>query len=134
MIGIGLFVAWAEGPVTVAVTLVFLGVVWVFAGEEGRLSRLLDHPALVTLGRWSFAIYMVHMFILTVMLIVARKMHLMPGGRRIDFGSVWLNDLFVLAVFAVIVVVALAAHHGVERPAQRLIDGWTRPRPATEAD
>ncbi|HEX8471581.1 MAG TPA: acyltransferase, partial [Brevundimonas sp.] len=63
-----LFIAWAEGPVTVLVSVVFLGIVWVFAGEDGLLSRALDHPALVTLGRWSFAIYMVHMFVLTVMM------------------------------------------------------------------
>lgn len=124
-----LFIGWAEGPVTVLVTLVFLAVVWVFAGEEGRLSKLLDHPALVTLGRWSFAIYMVHMFVLTVMMIVARKLHWVPGGRRIDFGSVWLNDLFALAIFAVIVGLAVLAHRFVELPAQRQIDRWTKPKP-----
>ena len=127
-----LFVAWAEGPVTVAVTLVFVVLVWVFAGEEGRVSRLLDHPALVTLGRWSFSIYMVHMFILTVMLIIARKLDWMPGGRRVDFGSVWLNDLFALSLFGFIVVVAVLAHNRVERPAQRLPsldERWPRPSP-----
>ena len=124
------FVGYAEGPTTVAVTLIFLAVVWVFAGEEGRLSRLLDHPALVTMGRWSFAIYMVHMFILTVMMILAKKAGWVPGGRRVDFGSVWLNDLFALALFALIVVVAVIAHRGVEQPAQRLIDRWTKPKTA----
>jgi peptidoglycan/LPS O-acetylase OafA/YrhL len=39
------FVAWAQGPVTIAVSLVFVLLVWVFAGEEGRVSRMLDHPA-----------------------------------------------------------------------------------------
>ncbi len=119
------FIAWAEGPVTVAVSLLFLGVVWVFAGEDGALSRVLDHPALVTLGRWSFAVYMVHMFVLTVMMIVARKLDWVPNGRRIDFGSVWVNDLFAVGMFGLIVVLAVAAHRWVERPAQRLIDRWT---------
>ena len=126
-----LFVAWAQGPVTVLVTLVFVAVVWVFAGEDGRLSKLLDHPALVTLGRWSFAIYMVHMFVLTVMMILARKLDWVPNGRRIDFGSVWLNDLFAVAIFALIVGLAVLAHNLVERPAQRQIDRWTKPKPAT---
>src|SRR3990167_7225439 len=130
VVAVCLFVAWAEGPVTVAVTLVFVILVWVFAGEEGRVSRLLDHPALVTLGRWSFSIYMVHMFILTVMLIIARKLDWMPGGRRVDFGSVWLNDLFALGLFGFIVVIAVVAHNRVERPAQRLIDRWTKPKAA----
>lgn len=124
------FIGWATGPITVAVTLVFVGLVWVFAGENGALSRLLDRPALVTLGRWSFAIYMVHMFILTVMLIVGRKLDWLPNGRRIDFGSVWLNDLFAIAMFGLIVAVAVVAHRLVEQPAQRMIDRWTKPRTA----
>ncbi len=113
-----------------AVTLVFVGLVWVFAGEEGALSRLLDRPALVTLGRWSFAIYMVHMFILTVTLIIGRKLDWLPNGRRIDFGSVWLNDLFAVAMFGLIVAVAVVAHRLVEQPAQRMIDRWTKTRSA----
>ena len=123
------FIGYAQGPVTVAVTLVFVALVWVFSGEDGALSRLLDHPALVTLGRWSFAIYMVHMFILTVMMIVARKLNWVPE-RRIDFGSVWLNDLFAIGMFGFIVVVAVFAHRLVEQPAQRMIDRWTKPKMA----
>ncbi|MFC5343184.1 acyltransferase family protein [Brevundimonas staleyi] len=119
------FIGWATGPITVAITLFFVVVVWVFAGEDGALSKLLDHPALVTMGRWSFAIYMVHMFVLTVMMIVARKLDWVPGGRRIDFGSVWINDLFVFAMFGLILVLAVLAHRFVEQPAQRLIDRWT---------
>jgi len=126
VVGICLFIAWAQGPATVLVTLVFVAVVWVFAGEDGALSKVLDHPALVTLGRWSFAIYMVHMFVLTVMMILARKLHWVPGGRRIDFGSVWINDLFAIGMFGLIVLLALAAHRYVEQPAQRQIDRWTR--------
>ncbi|MEE2848461.1 MAG: acyltransferase [Pseudomonadota bacterium] len=123
------FIGYAQGPITVAVTLIFVALIWVFAGEEGALSRVLDHPALVTLGRWSFAIYMVHMFILTVMMIVARKLDRVPV-RRIDFGSVWLNDLFAVAMFGFIVAVAVAAHRLVEQPAQRMIDRWTKPKAA----
>ena len=131
VVAICVFIGWATGPVTVAVTLIFVAVVWVFAGEEGALSRVLDHPALVTLGRWSFAIYMVHMFVLTVLMIVARKLDWVPGGRRIDFGSVWINDLFAVALFGLILVLALVAHRLVETPAQRLIDRWTaRPKVA----
>lgn len=127
LLAIGLFIAWATGPVTVAVTLLFVLGVWVFAGEEGALSRWLDTRPLVTLGRWSFSIYMVHMFVITVMLIVARKLDWMPGGRRIDFGSVWLNDLFAVGLFVGIVGLALLAHRFVEIPAQRWIDRRTKP-------
>jgi peptidoglycan/LPS O-acetylase OafA/YrhL len=103
--------------------------VWVFAGEDGALSRLLDSKPLVTLGRWSFAIYMVHMFVLVVTIIFARKLDWMPA-RRIDFGSVWLNDLFGIGLFGLIVVLAVLAHRFVEQPAQRMIDRWTKPKTA----
>jgi peptidoglycan/LPS O-acetylase OafA/YrhL len=123
-----LFIAWAQGAAGVLVTLFFVVGVWVFAGEDGAVSRLLDARPLVTLGRWSFSIYMVHMFVLTVMLIIARKAHWMPGGRRVDFGSVWLNDLFAIGMFGLIVVLAVLAHKAVEVPAQKLIDRWTKPK------
>ena len=63
------------------------------------------------------------------MMIVARKLHWVPE-RRIDFGSVWLNDLFAIGMFGFIVVVAVFAHRLVEQPAQRMIDRWTKPKTA----
>jgi len=73
---------------------------------------------------------MVHMFVLVVILIIGRKLDWLPGGRRIDFGSPWLNDLFAIALFGLIVVLAVLAHRLVEAPAQRLIDRWTKPKAA----
>lgn len=130
VVGICVFIGYATGPTTVLVTLLFLFSVQVFAGEDGALSRLLDSRPLVTLGRWSFAIYMVHMFVLVVTLIIGRKLDWLPQGRRIDFGSVWLNDLFAIGLFGMIVVLAVLAHRFVERPAQRMIDRWTKPKVA----
>ncbi len=132
VVGVCVFIGYATGPATVLVTLLFVVAVWVFAGEDGALSRLLDTKPLVTLGRWSFAIYMVHMFVLVVTLIIARKLDWVVE-RRIDFGSVWLNDLFGLALFGLIVLLAVLAHRFIEQPAQRLIDRWTRPKTASGA-
>ena len=71
------------------------------------------------------------MVMLTVLMIVARRINWVPGGRRIDFGSVWVNDLFAVALFGLILLLALVAHRLVETPAQRLIDRWTA-RPKVE--
>ena len=125
-----LFIAWAQGPRAVPVTLFFVFAVWVFAGEDGAVSRVLNCRPLVTLGHWSFAIYMVHMFVLTVVLTLAKAGGEVPNGRRIDFGSVWVNDLFALGLLGVIVLLALAARRWVEVPAQRMIDRWTKPSKA----
>jgi len=70
------------------------------------------------------------MFILVMTMIVARTLNWVPGGRRIDFGSVWINDLFAIGVFGLVVVAAVFAHRRVEQPAQRLIDRWTKPKAA----
>lgn len=131
LLAIGFFIAWASGPSAVWVTVLFVCAVWVFAGQDGALSRLLEARPLVTLGRWSFAIYMVHMFVLNVVMIFARKAELLPGGRRIDLGSVWLNDLFAIGLLILIIGLAVLAHHLVEKPTQRLVDRWTRPAKAT---
>ena len=40
------------------------------------------------------------------------------------------EGFIALALFALIVVVAVIAHRGVEQPAQRLIDRWTKPKTA----
>ncbi len=125
---IGLFIAWATGPAAVWVTVLFVVSVWVFAGQDGTVSKWLEARPLVTLGRWSFAIYMVHMFVVNVVMIFARKADLLPGGRRIDLGSVWLNDLFAIGLLVAITALAVLAHHLVEKPTQRLVDHWTKPK------
>jgi peptidoglycan/LPS O-acetylase OafA/YrhL len=41
-------------------------VVWVAGTGHGRLSRVFSNPVLVTLGKYSYCLYIVHMIVLTV--------------------------------------------------------------------
>ncbi|MBD3836915.1 acyltransferase [Brevundimonas sp.] len=123
------YVSLARGPWTVLAPLIFAVCIWVFASEAGRVSRWLSARPLLRLGHWSYSIYMTHMLVITLMLIVARRAGIMEN-RRIDFGSVWLNDLFALAVLAVIIGLSALTYRWIETPGRDWINGWLKRREA----
>lgn len=126
------WVSWARGPWTVPAPLVFAVCVWVFAFEAGPVSRLLSARPLLALGRWSYSIYMTHMLVIVLTMIAARKLDLAPE-RRVDFGSVWLNDLFALAVIGVIVALSSATYRWIETPGRDAVSRWLARRAARRA-
>ena len=132
LVVVGVYVSYAQGPWTVAAPLFFAVSIWIFAEERGLVSRALSVRPLLALGHWSYSIYLVHMFVITLMLIVARKIHIMPGGRRIDFGSMWINDLFALAVFGLIVGLSVLTYRFIEIPAKDAVNGWLARRKASK--
>lgn len=132
LVVVGAYVSYADGPWTVVAPLFFAVAIWIFAEERGLVSRVLSVRPMLALGHWSYSIYMVHMFVITLMLIVARKLHLMPGGRRIDFGSPWLNDLFALAVIGVIIGLSVLTYRFVEIPGRDAVNGWLARRKAAK--
>ncbi|MGH6977700.1 MAG: acyltransferase family protein, partial [Brevundimonas sp.] len=126
------YVSLARGPWTVAAPLIFAVCIWVFASEAGRMSRWLSIRPLLRLGHWSYSIYMTHMLVISLMLIVARKLDWMTG-RRVDFGSVWVNDLFALAMIGVIVALSAVTYRWIETPGRDWINGWLKRRDAQRA-
>jgi peptidoglycan/LPS O-acetylase OafA/YrhL len=124
------YVSLARGPWTLLAPLIFAVCIWVFASEAGRVSRWLSVRPLLRVGHWSYSIYMTHMLVITLMLIFARRLGIMPGGRRIDFGSVWLNDLFAVAVIGVIVGLSALTYRWVETPGRDWVNGWLKTREA----
>lgn len=126
-----LYLNATDGPGTVLAPLIFAAAIWVFAGQGGPVSRVLTLRPFVSLGRWSYSIYMVHMLVITMLLIVARKVEIMPNGRRIDLGSAWLNDALALGVLAAIVAISALTYRLIEGPGRDLVNGWLARRPAT---
>ena len=126
------YVWLARGPWTVAAPLIFAVCIWVFASEAGRVSRWLSARPLLRLGHWSYSIYMTHMLVITVMLIVARRTGIMEN-RRVDFGSIWLNDLFALAVLAFIIGLSALTYRWIETPGRDWVNGWLKRRDARRA-
>lgn len=133
LVAVGAYVSLAQGPWTVAAPLFFAVSIWIFAEERGLVSRILSVRPMLALGHWSYSIYMVHMFVITVMLIIARKTGIMPDGRRIDFGSTWLNDLFALAIIGLIVGLSVLTYRLIEIPGRDAVNGWLARRKAARA-
>jgi len=133
LVVVGAYVSYAQGPWTVAAPLFFAVSIWIFAEERGLVSRILSVRPMLALGHWSYSIYMVHMFVITIMLILARKLQIMPDGRRIDFGSLWLNDLFALAVIGLIIGLSVLTYRLVEIPGRDAVNAWLARRKAAKA-
>ena len=133
LVVVGAYVSYAQGPWTVAAPLFFAVSIWIFAEERGLVSRILSVRPMLALGHWSYSIYMVHMFVITIMLILARKLQIMPDGRRIDFGSPWLNDLFALAVIGLITGLSVLTYRLVEIPGRDAVNAWLARRKAAKA-
>jgi peptidoglycan/LPS O-acetylase OafA/YrhL len=66
------------------------------------------------------------------MLIVARRTGIMEN-RRVDFGSIWLNDLFALAVLAFIIGLSALTYRWIETPGRDWVNGWLKRRDARRA-
>ena len=133
LVVVGAYVSYAQGPWTVAAPLFFAVSIWIFAEERGLVSRILSVRPMLALGHWSYSIYMVHMFVITIMLILARKLKIMPDGRRIDFGSLWLNDLVALAVIGLIIGLSVLTYRLVEIPGRDAVNAWLARRKAAKA-
>ncbi|HEY0285453.1 MAG TPA: acyltransferase [Pseudomonas sp.] len=110
-------------------SLVFCGLVLLFAFEGGWVSTLLKTRVFVLLGTLSYSIYMTHaalLFCLSTVFIVAQKftgLALAPminGQRFMDTGSQVGNNLVVIAVAITAVVLASFAHKYVEMKGYQL--------------
>lgn len=97
---------WALGGVWLQ--LCFAALFWLFLCRQGVISRLLNHPGSVMLGRYSYAVFLVH-----TLVVRAVRDYLAPAQ------STWALDHPVLTVAAVcllILTLSVLAHHLLEQP------------------
>lgn len=127
------FVGWAYGtPFEFAAPIVFVLLTLVFAADAGRLSAILSCRPLDLAGRWSYSIYLVHAFVLTVA---------MPRVFTVIAAHVEdhrLGSLLMVAIYLPLVIAISAATYAfVEVPGQkaaaRLAKRWAARRPAAPA-
>ncbi len=91
-------------------------VIFVFALERGRLSRLLGHSTIMFFGEISFAFYMLHA-------LVMRAAGYPPGGPG---GLAHAGPLALILVGTL--VLSAMVHLGYELPAQRRVKRWGEKR------
>lgn len=123
------FVWVAVGPWTVLASLVFAAVVWALAGDRGPVARALSWKPLVKLGDVSYGVYLIHMLLIVLMMIAARKLDLMDGPR-IDLGPTWANDLLTLGFLGVLIGLAVLSYRFIETPARDAVGAWLKARSA----
>ncbi|MFM7404737.1 MAG: acyltransferase family protein [Erythrobacter sp.] len=124
LISIG-FVSLAEGALTFLAPLVFGGVVFVLACQNGVISRVLKGGFFQLLGLTSYSIYMIHTFIhgrigevLQITKIVAIRVD--PQGRTMLEGAPLVADAITLAMLVAVVCGAFVTYHLIEKPGQAL--------------
>ena len=120
---------WYEGKTNAAILapLVFALCIYVFAHEAGAVSRVLKLKPFLTLGKWSYSIYMVHAFILIVLLrIVAAiekvanyrlRIEVPPFGKLYYFHDMYLMDAFACLYLLTVISVASITYRKIEHPA-----------------
>lgn len=123
--GVVAFVWCCEGAWSMAAPIIFGFVVWVFANEQGGISRILMMRPLVQLGAWSYSIYMVHWLIRNVLSRLVKVIGPISGSHPSDavpwdgIGHSWEMD-FVLALYlAVVLAMSAVSYKMIEQVGRR---------------
>ena len=110
--------------------LIFAVAVWVFAYQPGHVSVLLQARVPQLLGRLSYSIYIVHAFLVMIILLAAKfaSLHGIPIFSRPDgVGTLTaqpkiLMDLATIAFLLLVVGIAYWTHRWIEVPGQRFFN------------
>ena len=112
---------------------IVLGVgVWVFAHEQGAISKLLKMRFFAALGAWSYSIYMVHSLVIVVIHRALTVLQQRTGQtymvdvqgrdtveRVVSIGSPFVMDALTLVYLVCVIGVAALTWRWIEQPGQR---------------
>lgn len=113
LVTVGAASGWALGmPETLTVPLLFAAALLALALTSGSRGNLLEGPALHYLGQISYSTYLAH-----YLLFFAFKLAFVRDASDVPLALIALYLAMVLAS-------SVWLFHGVERPAQRLLNNW----------
>lgn len=111
------------------------GLVWILALERGYVSDLLKTVPAQALGRWSYAIYMIHALIVALIgriigflgkatgVTVEAAFHGSVHTDRVwSLGNPWLMDAVTIAYLAIVIALAAATWRWIEMPSQAFLN------------
>lgn len=109
--------------------LIFAIAIIVFSFQSGFISRILRGRFFRDLGDWSYSIYMVHAFVLSVsgviVRVLERELHASfysPSGidsvkaMLIDFGNPYAMDIFSVFLVVVVILISRVTYRFIELP------------------
>ena len=108
---------------------VFAMIVLAFAGDGGAISRVLCTEPILKLGQWSYAIYLVQMFIITLIFSALDTAHLgvtrigSDGSEMVVLDNALLSNAVTLIYLAVVIAVGALAWRFIEIPGHSLFGG-----------
>ncbi len=129
-------VVWlpVDGWPALLVTPCFALAVWVFASEDGHLSRALKRSWPQALGAWSYSIYMVHVLVALVLLTAAmlaskHGVHLFArvGDVVTIVGPAAVTAAVTIGYLGAVLLLARFTYRRVELPGQRWFGRRTAP-------
>jgi len=122
MIAAVLTMSLTSGPFIVLVIPIFVIGIAFLQTDQGALARFLISSPMQFLGRISYSIYMVHSFLVVCLLIVLKRLFVLPSAvnsmreNPIVMVNLWVGDLLVLGTVALVVATASATYAFVEEP------------------
>lgn len=119
---------------------IFAAAIYVFAAERGPVSRGLRSRPAASLGAWSYAIYMTHPLVMTVMVqtthLVEKLAHvtLLRAAQSNDPnvlavalpGFVWWDDGATLIYLAITLAISAWVYRSIEMPGRAAFAGYAR--------
>ncbi|HGH3376861.1 TPA: acyltransferase family protein [Enterobacter ludwigii] len=103
--------------------LLFSLTIFVYSKEAGAISSILKTTPFISIGKWSYSIYMTHAAILFCVIsafmvlqkITGKELTLMVNGdRTLNLGSAALNNILVALVICITIVVSSITYRFIE--------------------
>lgn len=143
------FISYAQvGLWQILIPLFFATFVYLFAGQAGLVSRLLESRPIQKLGHLSYAIYIIHFFfafalnnVIRVGGKIAHVPSVLPGTQLALVGNAYVMDGITIVYLAIVITTAQFANRWIETPAMQwfnrqsawLADKRQNPQPASAA-
>ena len=139
--------ATGRDATSLAAPLVFACIVYVFAAEQGAVSKALKSAPAQALGLWSYSIYMVHVLVFIILKIILTPLSKIAGlgllgvqaeaGKQWTFGEPVLDWLLIAAELGLVLMLARWTFEHIEAPYRtwfaQLADRLTQRDPARVA-
>lgn len=128
VVAIILLVVFGERATELLAVPVFAATVFIFSYEGGAISRILDHRPWITLGTWSYSIYMVHAFFYDVtenlVRLAGHSLNIplvtsVNGELRVG-ATLWQGDAYYVISLLSVIAISAFTYRYIEAPCRTL--------------